>query len=91
MAKYLLQDLRVLPALEPERGEGVAEVVEADIRQIRPLEERLEVPTTQIVRTHWGTQLRRENEASILLQAVVLQLLLEGRLCSPHMMPIVHS
>src|SRR5918998_3072033 len=77
MAKDLLQNLRVFPALEPERGEGVAEVVEADIRQTCPHEERLEVPTTQIVRAHRGARLRRENQAMVLLQAVIPQLLLE--------------
>src|SRR3712207_466286 len=77
MAKDLLQDLRVLPALEPERGAGVAEAGRADIRQSCPLGERLEGPTTQDVGAHRRARLRRENEAMVLQQGVVFQLLPE--------------
>jgi hypothetical protein len=67
----------VLPALEPERAKGVAEVVEADIRQARAPKKRLEGPTTQVVSAHRGARLRRENETMVLLQAFVSHLLLE--------------
>jgi hypothetical protein len=47
-----LQDFRMFTTLEPERSEGVSEIVEADLRQSRALEERLEVSAAKVVDAH---------------------------------------
>ena len=44
MAEDLLKDFRMLAGLQPERGEGVPEIVEPDVWKVDTLEERLEVP-----------------------------------------------
>lgn len=51
----------MLAGLQPERGEGVPEIVEADVWEVGTLEERLEVPRGEVVAVHRATTQRRES------------------------------
>lgn len=51
----------MLAGLQPERGEGVPEIVEADVWEVGTLEERLEVPRGEVVAVHRATAQRRES------------------------------
>ncbi len=56
-----MKDFRMLAGLQPERGEGVPEIVEADVWEVGTLEERLEVPRGEVVAVHRATAQRRES------------------------------
>jgi hypothetical protein len=61
-----LEDFRVLTAFEPERNEGVPEVIESYIWQARTPEERLEVAPAQVIAAHRGSDARSEDQIVIL-------------------------
>ena len=63
VAEHLLEDLAELASLDPQRGEGVPEVVEADLLW-RPglLQDGLEVPLGQVAPGHVAAQGVREDE-----------------------------
>ena len=46
----------------------MTEVVEADVRQFRPLEQRLEGAVTEVGRVDEGSALRREDETAGLVK-----------------------
>ena len=60
-----MKDLRMLAGLQPERGEGVPEIVEADVWEVGTLEERLEVPRGEVVAVHRATTQRRKDEVLV--------------------------
>ena len=55
----------MLAGLQPERGEGVPEIVEPDVREVGTLEERLEVPRGEVVAVHRATAQRRKDEVLV--------------------------
>ena len=55
----------MLAGLQPERSESVPEIVEADVREVGTLEERLEVPRGEVVAVHRATAQRRKDEVLV--------------------------
>src|SRR5215218_9634153 len=67
VAKDLLQDFRILSALQPEGGEGVAQSVEGRfLRQFRHPGKGLEVSLEEVVAVHGTTRSGREDEVASL-------------------------
>jgi hypothetical protein len=63
VSKHFGDDLRVHVAGEQQRGTRVPEVVETDLREPRPLRERLERATGEVVAVEGLTRLGGEYEA----------------------------
>ena len=68
MSQQLLHELRVHTLREKDRGAGMSQVVEVDIRQPHLLEGRLEAAPTYVGGFERGADLRSEHESPTLIQ-----------------------
>jgi hypothetical protein len=73
VSQKLLHELRFHPLGEEDRGTGMPQVVEADVRQSSLLEERLEAAPVYVGRLERGADLRGEHQPPIPIQRPGLQ------------------
>ena len=67
MAQELLDVLRVHFFSEKQRGTGVPEIMEADVWELRPLQERRERTSPQLRRVDGSASVRGEDEPLVFI------------------------
>jgi hypothetical protein len=97
--EHLRNELQLLSVLEHERGEGVSQIVEPDVRQTSFLQKRFVGAAVEVVAAHDGSDGRGEDESQVppespvakpllaLPEAVGAEKRVGARKCEPDMNP----